>query len=66
MNAFDSDILALERKYANQPKNQIVFYGSSSIRLWPALSRAFPNVAIENWGFGASQLSDCLHFLVAV
>jgi len=62
MNAFDSDILALERKYENQPLGQIVFYGSSSIRLWPSLSRAFPKVAIENWGFGGSQLSDCLTF----
>jgi len=62
MNPFDSDILALERKYSNQPKNQIVFYGSSSIRLWPALSRAFPNATIENWGFGGAQLCDCLAF----
>jgi len=62
MNAFDSDILALERKYGNQPKDQIVFYGSSSIRLWPSLSRTFPDAPIENWGFGGAELSDCLYF----
>ena len=62
MNSFDSDIAALERKYASQPTGQLVFYGSSSIRLWPFLKREFANHTIENWGFGGSNLSDCAHF----
>lgn len=62
MNPFNSDIAALEGRYASQPTGQIVFYGSSSIRLWPFLAREFPAVPIENWGFGGSNLSDCAHF----
>lgn len=62
MNPFDPDIAALERKYASQPTGQLVFYGSSSVRLWPFLGREFPDQKIENWGFGGSNLSDCAHF----
>lgn len=49
----------LEAKYRDKPTGNIVFFGSSSIRLWPGLARAFPAVTIENWGFGGSNLSDC-------
>ena len=49
----------LEAKFRDQPTGNIVFFGSSSIRLWPGLARAFPDVTIENWGFGGSDLSDC-------
>jgi lysophospholipase L1-like esterase len=62
MNPFDSHIAALQRKYGFQPTGQIVFYGSSSIRLWPFLTREFPNSKIENWGFGGSNLRACAHF----
>lgn len=56
---YENDITALQRKYASQPTGQIVFYGSSSIRLWPSLKREFPEVTIENWGFGGSTLWEC-------
>ena len=49
----------LEAKYAATATGNIVFFGSSSIRLWPGLKRAFPDVTIENWGFGGSTLSEC-------
>lgn len=62
MSQYENDIAALERKHADKPTGQVVFYGSSSIRLWPFLSREFPNITIENWGFGGSTLSDCAHF----
>ena len=49
----------LEAKHRDKPRGNIIFFGSSSIRLWPGLARNFPDVTIENWGFGGSDLSDC-------
>lgn len=49
----------LGAKYREQPTGNIVFFGSSSIRLWPGLKREIPNSIIENWGFGGSTLSEC-------
>ena len=40
----------------------VAFYGSSSIRLWPALSEAFPDVPIANLGFGGSTVAACSWF----
>lgn len=60
--AFESEIAALEAKYAAHPIGSAVFYGSSSIRLWPRLQKEFPSVVIENWGFGGSTLAACSHF----
>jgi len=37
----------------------VVFYGSSSIRLWPRLDR---DGQIVNRGFGGSTLEACVHF----
>ena len=54
-----AELEKLETKYHEVPTGNIVFFGSSSIRLWPGLSRVFPGVIIENWGFGGSNLSDC-------
>ena len=50
----------IEAKYREIPTGNIVFFGSSSIRLWPGLKRAFPDVEIESWGFGGSNLSECV------
>ena len=54
-----AELEKLETKYREVPTGNLVFFGSSSIRLWPGLKRAFPDVTIENWGFGGSNLSDC-------
>lgn len=58
----ETEIAALETKYRDNPTNNIVFYGSSSMRLWPRLSRDFPEIPIENFGFGGSTLAQCAHF----
>ncbi len=39
----------------------VLFVGSSSIRLWPALEADFPSVDVLQRGFGGSQLSDVVH-----
>jgi lysophospholipase L1-like esterase len=43
-----------------QPK--VVFYGSSTFTLWPALARSFPHVQAVNLGFGGSTLAACAWF----
>jgi lysophospholipase L1-like esterase len=58
----EPEIATLEAKFAAQPTGNVVFYGSSSMRLWPRLAHDFPAVEIENWGFGGSTLAQCAHF----
>ena len=41
---------------------EVVFVGSSSIRLWQTLAADFPGVAVVNRGFGGSELSDAVEF----
>ena len=43
------------------PTGEIVFVGSSSIRLWD-VHRYFPDLKIINRGFGGSQLSDAVRY----
>ena len=43
------------------PAGEIVFVGSSSIRLWD-VHRYFPDLRIINRGFGGSQLSDAVRY----
>lgn len=40
----------------------VVFYGSSSIRLWTTLAEDFPETWTANLGFGGSTLEACEHF----
>ncbi len=45
---------------ATLPKDPVLFYGSSSIRLWHTLSEDFPGLALVNRGFGGSTLAECV------
>ncbi len=59
---FEAEIAALEAKFASHSTGNLVFYGSSSMRLWPRLSQDFPAVSIENLGFGGSTLAACAYY----
>lgn len=59
---YEPEIAALEAKYDGKPTGNVVFYGSSSMRLWPRLSSDFPAVTVENFGFGGSTLAQCAHY----
>lgn len=48
---------ALSSKSAQ--KDVILFYGSSSIRLWSSLAHDFPQYEVVNLGFGGSTLAAC-------
>lgn len=68
MQWFEDEVRQLERKVAARKGvdvlgiGPVVFYGSSSIRLWGSLERDFAGVPVVNLGFGGSTLAACSWF----
>lgn len=60
---FAKDIEAFEAKDKKSPppENEIVFVGSSSIRMWKS-TEAFPDLKVINRGFGGSQVADSVRY----
>ncbi len=60
-NEWTAEIGRLKRKVAGHPKRDglVVFYGSSSIRLWNNLTRDLSPLNLLNLGFGGSSLYWC-------
>jgi lysophospholipase L1-like esterase len=56
-----ANFLAADR-VAPPPAHGVLFVGSSTIRMWPALSADFPGVPVIQRGFGGSELSDVVHY----
>ncbi len=63
-NRFEEEIRKFEEQdRAAFPKpGQILFLGSSSIRLWD-LPRYFPGLDVINRGFGGSEIADSVYFM---
>ncbi|GAB2555497.1 GDSL-type esterase/lipase family protein [Spirosoma aerophilum] len=61
---YEADIRALEDKLAATPSvtKRVVFYGSSSVRMWTTLAQDFPESNPLNLGFGGSTLAACAWF----
>lgn len=61
---FEEEIEALERKIQALPdmENLVVFYGSSSIRMWDTLEHDMEPLNILNLGFGGSSFSWCIYY----
>ncbi|WP_443945995.1 GDSL-type esterase/lipase family protein [Pedobacter sp. AW1-32] len=60
---YEEDIKQLERtQLKNRHNPGIVFYGSSSIRLWTSLQEDFKEKKVTNLGFGGSTLAACVWF----
>jgi lysophospholipase L1-like esterase len=61
---FEADIAHFEAEDRASPPapGGVLFVGGSSIRLWPSLAADFPGVPVINRGFGASTMSEVLHF----
>jgi lysophospholipase L1-like esterase len=59
---FEEEFRAFARAEAAAPvmDHPILFYGSSSIRLWDTLMEDFPCVPVVNRGFGGSTLRECV------
>ena len=61
---YEADVRQLEAKLKVLPAatDRVVFYGSSSIRLWTTLAQDFPQINTVNIGFGGSTLAACAWF----
>jgi lysophospholipase L1-like esterase len=55
-------LLELTKKLSPGDDPPVVFYGSSSIRLWETLEEDFPGMGAMNLGFGGSTMAACAHF----
>jgi lysophospholipase L1-like esterase len=60
---FEQEVRALEDQPIELSQRPIVFYGSSSIRLWKSLGQDFSAYPVVNCGFGGSRLSDCVRYV---
>jgi lysophospholipase L1-like esterase len=61
---WEKDIAAFEAadRLSAPPKGEVVFVGSSTIRLWD-LKAAFPDLKALNRGFGGSAMTDATRYL---
>jgi lysophospholipase L1-like esterase len=64
MEWYEGEVQQLEQLQASNPApaNCILFYGSSSIRLWSTLEQDFFGLPVVNRGFGGSTLAACSWF----
>jgi lysophospholipase L1-like esterase len=64
MEWYEEEVRGMERLHRNNPPSAglVVFYGSSSIRLWNTLNDDFRDVGVLNLGFGGSTLEACAWF----
>ncbi|QWB96516.1 hypothetical protein KHQ89_03565 [Mycoplasmatota bacterium] len=56
------EVLEIEERNEEKKDIDIVFYGSSSIRMWYTLSDDFSDYKLLNHGFGGSKLKDAIYF----
>lgn len=59
---YEDEVRGLEARLGTVSKGRVVFYGSSSVRLWETLEGDFPGVPVMNAGFGGSTLEACGYF----
>jgi lysophospholipase L1-like esterase len=64
LTRFEAEVRAFEAadRAAPPAPGGVVFVGSSTFRLWPALAADFPGVPVVNRGFGGSTLPEVLHY----
>ena len=63
MEWYEAEVRAMEQARDAAPhQGVVVFYGSSSIRLWNSLQEDFKGIDVVNAGFGGSTLAACVYF----
>ena len=65
---YEDEIKQLEEKFIppKGDKMRVVFFGSSSIRMWETLETDFPEFDVINLAFGGSTLAACCWFFKRV
>ncbi len=66
---FETEIRAFEIADSTDraPRGAVVFYGSSSLRMWhPRLAADFPGITVVGRGFGGSTMGEAVHFVPRV
>lgn len=65
---YEDEIKQLEAKaiYPKGKKKRVLFYGSSSIRMWSSLPIDYTEFDVVNQGFGGSTLAACCWFFPRV
>ena len=63
-HAFEKEIMSYEKQdsISMPKKNQILFLGSSSFRLWKTFDQDLKGLPVLNRGFGGSTLEDALYY----
>lgn len=59
---FEGNVKLLERRRVGTKENPVVFYGSSSLRLWETIEQDFPGHDILNLAFGGSTIDYCSYY----
>ena len=61
---YEDEVKELEKKVfpKKTKKKRVVFYGSSSLRLWDTIQNDFPEFQVINQSFGGSTLAACCWF----
>lgn len=59
---FEREVLEIEQKSKQKENIDVLFYGSSSIRLWHTLKDDFKDFNVLNHGFGGSKINDTIYY----
>jgi lysophospholipase L1-like esterase len=59
---WEREVLDIEQRNESTKDVDIVFYGSSSIRLWQTVKEDFDRYHVLNHGFGGSKINDATYF----
>ena len=64
LDRFEEEILAFEKEDSinGVPQDEILFVGSSSIRLWSSLKEDMAPYPVLNRGFGGSTIPEVIHY----
>jgi len=64
MEWYEQEVSAMEQRLRENPPQQgsVVFYGSSSMRMWESLESDLPDVGVLNLAFGGSTMEACAWF----
>jgi len=59
---YEENVKKLEKDCVGKKDNAVVFYGSSSFRLWETLQEDFPEHEVLNLAFGGATIDYCSYY----